>query len=88
MECDLMQAWKKTSSYLRYHNWYADTLGIDLQTLRVSSFLREIQTRLDNPHQWESRQLKLIPAPKNQVWEFQKRTMEASGKDKGLPTSS
>lgn len=68
MECVLMQAWKKTSGYLRYHNWYADTLGIDLQTLRVPSFLQEIQRRLDDPEQWESRPLKIIPAPKNQKW--------------------
>ena len=31
LECVLMQAWKKTSSYLRTHNWYADTLDIDYQ---------------------------------------------------------
>jgi hypothetical protein len=28
MECVLMQAWKKTSTYLRYHSWYADTLAV------------------------------------------------------------
>ena len=26
LECVLMQAWKKTSSYLRTHSWYADML--------------------------------------------------------------
>ena len=72
MECVLVcRHGKKTSGYLRYHSWYADTLGIDLQTLRVPSFLREIRTRLQNPHQWESRPLKIIPAPKNPVsWTY------------------
>ena len=70
LECVLMQAWKKTSSYLRYHNWYADTLGIDLQALRVPSFLREIKDRLQNPNHWESRPMNIIPAPKNQLWSY------------------
>lgn len=25
-ETVLIQAWKKTSSYIRYHNWFSDTL--------------------------------------------------------------
>ena len=79
MECVLMQAWKKTSSYLRYHNWYADTLGIDLQTLRVPSFLREIQTRLQNPSDWESRPLNVVPAPKNQLWTYGNGQWKAQG---------
>ena len=70
MECVLMQAWKKTSSYLRSHSWYADTLGIDMQSLRVSSFLGEIQARLQKPDQWEPRPLRFVPAPKNQRWEI------------------
>ena len=70
MECVLIQAWKKTSSYLRSHSWYADTLAIDMQSLRVSSFLGEIQARLQNPDQWEPRPLRFVPAPKNQRWEI------------------
>lgn len=70
MECVLMQAWKKTSSYLRSHSWYADTLGIDMQSLRVSSFLGEVQARLQKPDQWEPRPLRFVPAPKNQRWEI------------------
>ncbi len=70
MECVLMQAWKKTSSYLRSHSWYADTLGIDMQSLRVSSFLGELQARLQNPDQWEPQPLRFVPAPKNQRWEI------------------
>ena len=25
----LVQAWKKTASYIRYHNWFSDTLELD-----------------------------------------------------------
>ena len=70
MECVLMQAWKKTSSYLRSQSWYADTLRIDMQSLRVSSFLGEIQARLQKADQWEPRPLRFVPAPKNQRWEI------------------
>ena len=40
LECVLMQAWKKTSAYLRSHSWYADTLGIDYESLRLPQFIR------------------------------------------------
>ena len=76
MECVLMQAWKKTSSYLRYHSWYADTLGIDMQALRVPSFLNGILTRLQMPDRWESRPLRFVPAPKSQNWDIIKGKWE------------
>ena len=25
----LVQAWKKTAAYIRYHNWFSDTLALD-----------------------------------------------------------
>ena len=31
----LVQAWKKTSNYIRYHNWYADTLDLDWTTINL-----------------------------------------------------
>lgn len=67
----LIQAWKKTSSYLRSHSWYADTLGIDYESLRLPQFIKEIQNRLKNPDSWESRPIMLVPAPKNQKWNYQ-----------------
>ena len=68
LECVLMQAWKKTSSYLRTHNWYADTLGIDYQSLRIPAFLSEIQEAIDSYTTWTPEPLKFIPAPKTQRW--------------------
>ena len=70
LECVLMQAWKKTSSYLRTHSWYADTLGIDYQSLRISSFLAEIQEGVDSYADWTPRPLEFVPAPKTQRWCF------------------
>lgn len=66
----LMQAWKKTSTYLRQHSWYADTLEIDYQSLRVPDFLREIQERLKTPEAWVASLLDFVPAPKSQSWQL------------------
>lgn len=70
LECVLMQAWKKTSSYLRTHSWYADTLDIDYQSLRIPSFLAEIQEAIDSYATWSPAPLELVPAPKTQRWCF------------------
>lgn len=70
LECVLMQAWKKTSSYLRTHSWYADTLGIDYQSLRIPAFLAEIQEAVDSYADWTPAPLELVPAPKTQRWCF------------------
>jgi hypothetical protein len=78
LECVLMQAWKKTSSYIRYHNWYADTLMIDYQSLRINDFIKEIQRDIINYETWEPKQLKLVPAPKNQRWEIKERKWKPS----------
>ena len=68
LECVLMQAWKKTSSYLRTHSWYADTLDIDYQSLRIPAFLAEIQEAIDSYTTWTPEPLELVPAPKTQKW--------------------
>ena len=70
LECVLMQAWKKTSSYLRTHSWYADTLGIDFQSLRIPAFIAEIQAAIDTYADWTPQPLELVPAPKTQRWCF------------------
>ena len=73
LECVLMQAWKKTSSYLRTHSWYADTLSIDYQSLRIPAFLAEIQEEIDSYTTWSPKPLDLVPAPKTQRWFFDDR---------------
>lgn len=79
LECVLMQAWKKTSAYLRSHSWYADTLGLDFHSLRIPHFIRDIQERLQNPEGWEPTPIEFVPAPKNQQWRFRHENWEPCG---------
>ncbi|MBL7178871.1 MAG: RNA-directed DNA polymerase [Desulfobacterales bacterium] len=76
LECVLMQAWKKTSAYLRSHSWYADTLGLDYQSLRIPHFISDIQKRLQDPEGWCPEPIVLVPAPKNQQWRFRHEKWE------------
>lgn len=64
----LVQAWKKTSSYIRYHNWYADTLELDRSAVNLPQFLRELSEAIRRPDQWENVPLRMVPAPKSQSW--------------------
>ena len=64
----LVQAWKKTANYIRYHNWYVDTLGLDWITVNLPKFIHDVATGIENSDQWESDPLRLIPAPKSQRW--------------------
>lgn len=64
----LVQAWKKTASYIRYHNWYADTLTLDRIAVDLPQFLAEIAERLKTPDQWVNDPLRIVPAPKSQQW--------------------
>ncbi|MDE0200039.1 MAG: RNA-directed DNA polymerase [Caldilineaceae bacterium] len=64
----LVQAWKKASNYIRYHNWYSDTLALDRATANLPKFIAEIMKGLEVPEQWESEPLRLVLAPKSQKW--------------------
>ncbi|MGE0920153.1 RNA-directed DNA polymerase [Trichlorobacter lovleyi] len=64
----LIQAWKKTSNYIRSHNWYADTLELDRAAVNLPEFLKSIADRLGSPADWENEPLRLVPAPKSQSW--------------------
>lgn len=64
----LVQAWKKTSAYIRGHNWYADTLDLDRTTVDLRRFLRKLAERLKNPTEWRNQPLRIVPAPKAQNW--------------------
>lgn len=81
----LVQAWKKTTTYLRQHSWYADTLELDYQSLRLPSFIRELQERLQSPHLWQSAPLEIVPAPKSQQWTLEKN---GNGEDVWKPLGS
>ena len=64
----LVQAWKKTASYIRYHNWYSDTLELDWTTVNLPEFIAETAECLKSPNQWKSGLLRIVPAPKSQQW--------------------
>ena len=81
----LVQAWKKTSNYIRYHNWYSDTLALDQATANLPEFIADIIKLLEEPKKWVSDPLRLVLAPKSQNWRVskdQKWEPTESGDDK------
>jgi hypothetical protein len=75
----LVQAWKKTAAYLRQHSWYADTLELDYQSLRLPDFIHELQERLKSPALWKSTSLAFVPAPKSQTWQLDGEVWKPKG---------
>ena len=69
----LVQAWKKTASFIRYHNWFSDTLDLDWQAINLRSFIGKISEQLASPESWENRELKLVQAPKIFPWHRNKK---------------
>lgn len=72
----LVQAWKKASAYIRSHNWYADTLELDLAAVNLPSFLAGLRKQLENPNQWTNSALRIVPAPKSQEWHIAAETKQ------------
>ncbi len=64
----LVQAWKKTTNFIRAHNWFSDTLELDRNTINLPDFLSGLANRISDPHGWKSDPLRLVPAPKSQNW--------------------
>jgi hypothetical protein len=64
----LIQAWKKTASYIRYHNWYSDTLELDRTAANLPRFLGELGHAAKQVNAWENTPLRMVPAPKSQSW--------------------
>ena len=64
----LVQAWKKTASYIRYHNWFSDTLALDQAAVNLPTFLGELRERLQSAENWQNDPLRIVPAPKSQRW--------------------
>lgn len=63
----LVQAWKKAASYIRYHNWFSDTLELDRAAADLPRFISRLSARLRSGD-FETEELRLIPAPKSQRW--------------------
>ena len=64
----LVQAWKKTAPYIRYHNWFSDTLALDKASVNLPTFLGQIRERLQTPGSWRNEPLRIVLAPKSQNW--------------------
>jgi len=64
----LVQAWKKASNYIRYHNWYADTLDLDWTTVNLPRFIDDLRQGIETPEHWKTDPLRLVSAPKSQRW--------------------
>lgn len=80
----LVQAWKKTASYIRYHNWYADTLTLNRIAVNLPQFLAELAEQLKTPDQWVNDPLRIVPAPKSQQWRV---TKDPTGNKRWEPES-
>ena len=63
----LVQAWKKAANYIRYHNWFADTLELDYHTANLPDFLQSVADDIRSDS-WASEPLRLVLAPKSQPW--------------------
>jgi hypothetical protein len=68
-EVVLAQAWKKTEHYVRWHNWYADVLALDLVVLTIESDLTDWAARAGDPD-FRPEPMQVVPAPKNCPWAF------------------
>ena len=81
----LVQAWKKTASYIRYHNWFSDTLALDRAAVNLPAFIDGLRERLASPESWQNDPLRIVPAPKRQRWKVREGLWEP---DKGEATSA
>jgi len=68
----LVQAWKKTATHIRQHNWYSDTLELDRAAVNLPQFLSELAEQLKSPEEWRNDPLRIVPAPKTQRWRVTK----------------
>lgn len=70
--CDvvvLAQAWKKSHTYIRRHNWYADVLELDASTIDLENQLKQWAAQVCQAD-FRPKDLLLVPAPKNGRWCF------------------
>lgn len=65
-EMVISQAWKKTHSYIRSFNWYADTLALDVSALGIESEAKKWGTQLKAGRPLIK--LELVPAAKSENW--------------------
>jgi hypothetical protein len=70
-EAVLAQAWKKTDSDVRRHNWYADILELEQTSLLLPQKLQQWATELHlGPDLPKTTPARVVRAPKNAEWHF------------------
>jgi hypothetical protein len=70
--CDevvLAQAWKKSHTYVRRHNWYSDSLELDCSAVNLDGKLSDWRNALAQGD-YKPQPSWLVPAPKNGAWVF------------------
>ena len=50
----LVQAWRKASAYIRYHNWYSDILELDRVATDLPNFIQALSEELKSPETWKA----------------------------------
>lgn len=65
----LAQAWKKSHTFIRRHNWYADVLELDASTIDLEDYLVRWGAEVSQG-EFRPKDLLLVPAPKNARWSF------------------
>ena len=70
-EAVLVQAWKKSHEYIRRHNWYADSLGLDVSAVCLNTLVPEWAGLLSGPEAMRYRPdpMRLVLAPKRGRWD-------------------
>lgn len=71
-ETVLIQAWRKASDYIRYHNWFSDTLELDLIAVNLREFISDISRQIKSGAARHSEPIRMVPAPKSQAWLVEK----------------
>lgn len=66
-EVVMSQAWKKTHGYMRTHNWYADTLALDISALGIEQN-STIWAKALSRGKFSLQPLELVPAAKSETW--------------------
>ena len=66
-EVIVAQAWKKTHKYMRTHNWYADTLALDISALGLEGNAASWAKGIEK-NDFQLYPMELIPAAKSEVW--------------------
>lgn len=83
-EAVLAQAWKKSDTYIRRHNWYADTLELEQVSLLLPQTLKEWQRQVSTNDHSAASPLRLVPAPKNGKWYFPSKAEGGDWKFKAI----